>query len=443
MKSMHTLKKAKNRKNRTNRKQKGGAKLKSIDACLVDIPLCFRNHDAIHNDCSLIVVDIISMGSFLSGTNHLFLLFEDIMFNYNISLEKIYAFCDFYALLNCYKEVGGNRSKTFIEKILFDKYTESDRSLAKKSPSFFLELYCKSKHVLDLFLPFLHKIKDNSNFFDTLSLRNINEEIVELFNHFMKASLLKVDTGNLILNLYSHGSIDYTTGNAVLGLNNGVADSGLIDAETLYSIVEKPILTAEKVANFIFVNGACFANTFIKEFVNIPKEDKSREFGNIIALGNTTDVMQLPVWKFLFMKSSTKINAQTPYSEFKELMYKDVKVEQLVDEAAYTSGEFFKYHYSGQTNPNGNHSIYLISLLFEAASKKMETTDEIIKYLRDNMYLKYKELVLSDDEFTQVPFFTKKFYEKHELFSEELKEQLLVTHFIDADAFAEYFNKLN
>lgn len=434
MKSRHNVKKA---KNRTRRKQKGGTKAKTIEECLRDIDGCFREHDAEVNDCSLIVVDIISIGSYLSGTNHLFLLFEDIMLKYNISLEKIYAFCDFDALLRCYTELGGKPDKKFIDTMLNDECPKTNRRISK---NFLRRMKESHNNVLDLFLPFLRKIQNNSVFLNNIAMSNINSRIIKLFEDFIKSSLLKVDTGNLILNVYSHGVVE--EGKGVLGFSDG-SGHNLIDADTFYTMISTPILSAEKLANFILVNGACFAYTFLKEFVNIPSKDSERAFGNILALGNTTDIRQLPVCQFIYENSGAILNKKIEYSELKELTYKDVKLELLIDEEAYTSDEFFEYNYYGQTNHIGNHNIYLVSLLFEAAAKKMGTKEEIINYLRDEMYSKYKELTMSDDDFTRVPFFTKKMYEKHELFSDELKDQLLMTYSMDDGAFVEYFNKLN
>jgi hypothetical protein len=208
-------------------------------------------------------------------------------------------------------------------------------------------------------------------------------------------------------------------------------------------MIREPIIEAAKVANFIFVSGACFSYTFLNDFVNIPNEDEDRAFANILALGNTTEITALPIWQHIYRISGAILNKKIPYNELKEKTYKDVKLGELIDEEAYTSDEFFQNNPNGQTNKVGIHNIYLVSLLFEAASKRMDTKDAIINYLRDEMYAKYEELTMSDDEFTRAPFFIKKMYKKHELFSKELKEQLLMTYIMYDDAFVEYFNKLN
>jgi hypothetical protein len=358
------------------------------------------------------------------------------MFNYNISLEKIYAFCDFNALLNCYIELGNKPAKKILDKMLNDECPKTNRVVSKNF------LRTMKDDALDLFLPFLNKIQDNSTFFNNINMSNINSQIMALFGTFTNSSLSKVDTGNLIFNLYSHGSIEDDIG--VLGFSDGGGGrSHNVNADTLYTMISTPLIRAEKVANFIFVSGACFSYTFLNDFVNIPNEDAERAFGNILALGNTTEITALPIWQHIFRISGAILNNKIPYSALKEETYKDVKLGELIDEEAYTSDEFFQTNYNGQTNNVGIHNIYLVSLLFEAASKRMTTKNTIINYLRDQMYVKYEELTMSDDSFTRVPFFTKKMYKKHELFIYELKEQLLMTYIWNDDVFVEYFNKLN
>lgn len=416
------------RKGQLRRSLKGGRKLKksancnTVDKIKTSVKYCLKKHNAEPvSDCSLIFIDTKTLGSLGFPMNDIIKIYDDILLNYDISMHSIYLFNDLKAIYKCYTHL--HSSNNFLQKALHDDTCQIlNRKLNPK------QNFDELKPKIELFLHFLDIIKDNSELLENKTIEEIVTNIDTYFKEFIKSSLEKIKTGNLIMAMYGHGGMDKTF--ALVG--NGAKT---IDPESLHVQIADGINKAESVVNLFIIPNQCFSASFYDAFVTVDDKPETSIGANIIIIQYNTFFITLDIIQELeTMKLMDK-----SYNEIKNDEYQGIKISDLIDEDAYNS-DFFSYDDVCRTSVSQDLS-EIYSILISIAERKFATSEDILKELRDNVFDRYLDATL-DGPLHGTPFFSKGYYKKHPIFIEQLKTQLVTTRIKEESMFVDYFNKL-